>query len=196
MSSVGIRFVKQQNQIIIDIIVASALLDINGLFVQQQERPLTPERPKVHKTTQTEPFLHLVTQYIMEHPATVMLLLGIDPMANLAPVMPGTVDYYTDTRGRRPSTLEQIIESEAGSQTPSSTTSEKFEPVRSPSGSVKDLEVSIENEVKKPPEKETLNATMRRSRYSTSDLCEASERLLATRSTHPSTRSLKFNINS
>ncbi|XP_050559068.1 potassium voltage-gated channel subfamily H member 8 isoform X2 [Spodoptera frugiperda] len=162
----------------------------------QQERPLTPERPKVHKTTQTEPFLHLVTQYIMEHPATVMLLLGIDPMANLAPVMPGTVDYYTDTRGRRPSTLEQIIESEAGSQTPSSTTSEKFEPVRSPSGSVKDLEVSIENEVKKPPEKETLNATMRRSRYSTSDLCEASERLLATRSTHPSTRSLKFNINS
>lgn len=131
----------------------------------------------------------------MEHPATVMLLLGIDPMANLTPVMPSAVDYYTDTRGRRPSTLEQIIEAETGSQTPSSTSSEKFEQVRSPSGSVKDLEVQIENEVKKP-EKEIIPAALRRSRYSASDLCEASERLLATRTTHPSTCSLKFNINS
>ncbi|XP_049694992.1 potassium voltage-gated channel subfamily H member 8 isoform X8 [Helicoverpa armigera] len=163
---------------------------------QQQERPLTPERPKAHKCTQTEPFLHLITQYIMEHPATVMLLLGIDPMANLAPVMPGTVDYYADTRGRRPSTLEQIVETETGSQTPSSTTSEKYEPIRSPTESVRDLEVQIENEVQKPPEKEQKSASLRRSRYSASDLCEASERLLATRSTHPSTRSLKFNINS
>ncbi|PZC78570.1 hypothetical protein B5X24_HaOG202029 [Helicoverpa armigera] len=163
---------------------------------QQQERPLTPERPKAHKCTQTEPFLHLITQYIMEHPATVMLLLGIDPMANLAPVMPGTVDYYADTRGRRPSTLEQIVETETGSQTPSSTTSEKYEPIRSPTESVRDLEVQIENEVQKAPEKEQKSASLRRSRYSASDLCEASERLLATRSTHPSTRSLKFNINS
>ena len=132
----------------------------------------------------------------MEHPATVMLLLGIDPMANLTPVMPSAVDYYTDTRGRRPSTLEQIIESETGSQTPSSTTSEKIEQIRSPSGSMRDLEIQIENEVKKTPEKESIPAPLRRSRYSASDLCEASERLLATRSTHPSTRSLKFNINS
>lgn len=132
----------------------------------------------------------------MEHPATVMLLLGIDPMANLTPVIPAPVDYYSDPRSRRPSTLEQIVESETGSQTPSSTTSERFEQPRSPSGSAKDVDVQIENEIKITPEKETINATLRRSRYSASDLCEASERLLATRSTHPSTRSLKFNINS
>ncbi|KOB78111.1 Potassium voltage-gated channel subfamily H member 8 [Operophtera brumata] len=91
----------------------------------QQERPVTPERPKVHRCTQTEPFLHSVTQYILEHPATVMLLLGIDPMANLAPVIAPTVDFY-EARGRRQSVLEQIAESENGSQTPSSTGSERY----------------------------------------------------------------------
>ncbi|CAB3242043.1 unnamed protein product [Arctia plantaginis] len=165
------------------------------VFCWDQDRPQTPERPKVHRSTQTEPFLHSVTQYIMEHPATVMLLLGIDPMANLGPVIAPTVDYYADTRGRRPSTLEQIVESEPGSQTPSSTTSEKFEPTKSPSDSTKDLEVHIDIP---SPEKENKNthAILKRNRYSTSDLCEESERLLATKSAHPSTRSLKFNINS
>lgn len=140
----------------------------------------------------------------MEHPATVMLLLGLEPVANLAPVIPPTVDYYADTRGRRPSTLEQIVESEPGSQTPSSTTSEKFEPTRSLNGSTRDLEVQID--IKSSPSRENkiantststgVSASLRRSRYSASDLCEASEPLLSTTSAHPSSRSLKFNINS
>ncbi|KAL0841956.1 hypothetical protein ABMA28_014183 [Loxostege sticticalis] len=160
----------------------------------QQERPITPERPKVHRATQTEPFLHCITQYIMEHPATVMLLLGLDPMANLAPVMAPTVDYY----GRRPSMLEQIVESENGSQTPSSTSSEKYDPVRSPSGSAKDLSTTQPQQevVRRPADTERRSASLKRNRYSASDICEESERLLASRSAHPSTRSLKFNINS
>lgn len=147
----------------------------------------------MHRSTQTEPFLQCVTQYIMEHPATVMLLLGLDPMANLTPGPVPTVDYY-DTRGRRPSVLEQIVESENGSQTPSSTTSECFEPTRSLSGSAKDLNVQLETQ--KLLDIETKSNAMKRSRHSASDLHEASERLLANRSSHPSSRSLKFNINS
>lgn len=129
----------------------------------------------------------------MEHPATVMLLLGLDPMANLAPASVPTVDYY-DTRGRRPSVLEQIVESENGSQTPSSTTSERFGPTRSLSGSAKDLDVQPETQ--KLLDTETKITIMKRSRHSTSDLNEASERLLANKTSHPSSRSLKFNINS
>lgn len=148
----------------------------------------------MHRATQTEPFLHCITQYIMEHPATVMLLLGLDPMANLAPVMAPTVDYY----GRRPSMLEQIVESENGSQTPSSTSSEKYDPVRSPSGSAKDLSTTQPQQevVRRPADPERRSASLKRNRYSASDICEESERLLASRSAHPSTRSLKFNINS
>lgn len=164
----------------------------NYFYKLQQERPLTPERPKVNRSTQTEPFLQLVTQYIIEHPATVMLLLGLDPMANLTPLMAPAVDYY-DPRSRRPSMLEQIIESEAGSQTPSSTASDKME-ARTPSGSVKDLD--IQPEMQRLLDKDTIPISLRRNRYSASDLCEASERLLSTKSLHPSTRSLKFNINS
>lgn len=156
----------------------------------QQERPVTPDRPKSNRSTQTEPFLHCVTQYIMEHPATVMLLLGLDPMANLTPVMPPTVDYY-DPRSRRPSVLEQIVESENGSQTPSSTASEKLEPIRSLSGSAKEL--NTQPELKRLLDPESKGANLKRSRHSTSDICDASERLLAA---HPSTRSLKFNVNS
>lgn len=156
----------------------------------QQERPLTPERPKVHRYTQTEPFLHLVTQYIMEHPATVMLLLGLDPI--VTPVMPPGVDYY-DTRGCRPSMLEQIVESENGSQTPSSSGSEKVDH-RSLSGSAKELD--LQPEVKRLLEKDCRPTNLRRNRYSASDICEESERLLSARALHPSTRSLKFNINS
>ncbi|XP_053625531.1 potassium voltage-gated channel subfamily H member 8 isoform X7 [Plodia interpunctella] len=162
------------------------------VFCWEQERPVTPERPKTNKSTQTEPFLHCVTQYIVEHPATVMLLLGLDPMANLTPVMTPTVDYY-DPRSRRPSVLEQIVESENGSQTPSSTTSERFEPTRSLSGSAKEL--NTQPELRRLLEPENAGSTLRRSRHSTSDLCDPTERLLAAKS-HPSTRSLKFNINS
>lgn len=164
----------------------------NSSIFQQHERPITPERPKAHKSTQTEPLVHCITQYIIEHPATVMLLLGLDPMANLTPVMAPTVDYY-DTRGRRPSVLEQIVESENGSQTPSSAGSaERFEPTRSLSGSAKELD--------KQPEAQSLldkdmKTILRRSRHSASDLCEASESLLP-KPTHASTRSLKFNFNS
>ncbi|XP_026329499.1 potassium voltage-gated channel subfamily H member 8-like isoform X4 [Hyposmocoma kahamanoa] len=156
----------------------------------QQERPLTPERPKVHRYTQTEPFLHLVTQYIMEHPATVMLLLGLDPI--VTPVMPPGVEYY-DTRGCRPSMLEQIVESENGSQSPSSSGSEKVDH-RSLSGSAKELD--LQPEVKRLLEKDYRPTNLRRNRYSASDICEESERLLSARALHPSTRSLKFNINS
>ncbi|XP_045542696.1 potassium voltage-gated channel subfamily H member 8 isoform X1 [Papilio machaon] len=154
----------------------------------QQERPVTPERPKIHRSTQTEPFLHSVTQYIMEHPATVMLLLGIDPMANLAPVLPASLEYY-DPRGRRPSALEQIVETENGSQTPSSTTSDKFELNRSPSGSARELDV--QPEVKVTVDKDYKTATLKRNRYSASDICEASERLLPSKGSQPSTYSLK-----
>ncbi|XP_062526598.1 potassium voltage-gated channel subfamily H member 8 isoform X3 [Bombyx mori] len=156
----------------------------------QQERPVTPERPKMHRSTQTEPFLHSVTQYIMEHPATVMLLLGIDPMSSLPPVIPQPIDYY-DTR-RRPSALEQIIETETGSHTPSSTTSEKFEPIRSLSGSAKEL---TSHDLRKQFERESKERLIR-NRYSTSDIHEESERLLGANRTHSSTRSLKYNINS
>ncbi|KAJ2952844.1 hypothetical protein O0L34_g7210 [Tuta absoluta] len=159
------------------------------VFCWEQERPVTPERPKMNRSTQTEPLLHSVTQYIMEHPATVMLLLGIDPMANLAPIIPP--DYY-DTRGHRPSVLEQIVESENGSQTPSSTHSEIAE-MRSLTGSAKDLDV--QPEIKRLSEKDFKPNYMKRNRYSASDICEESERLLSSKS-HPSTRSLKFNINS
>ncbi|XP_013186595.2 potassium voltage-gated channel subfamily H member 8 isoform X6 [Amyelois transitella] len=162
------------------------------VFCWEQERPVTPERPKTNKSTQTEPFLHCVTQYIMEHPATVMLLLGLDPMANLTPVMAPTVDYY-DPRSRRPSILEQIVESENGSQTPSSTDSERFEPLRSLSGSAKEL--NTQPELKRLLEPENTKSCLRRSRHSASDLCDPTERLLASKA-HPSTRSLKFNINS
>ncbi|XP_059054216.1 potassium voltage-gated channel subfamily H member 8-like isoform X3 [Achroia grisella] len=158
----------------------------------QQERPLTPERPKTNRSTQTEPFLHCVTQYIIEHPATVMLLLGLDPMANLTPVMTQTLDYY-DPRPRRPSVLEQIAESENGSQTPSSSASEKFEATRSLSGSAKDLDTQPELKRLLEPER---SSNLKRSRHSTSDLQDASERLMAIKISHPSTRSLKFNINS
>ncbi|XP_013182489.1 PREDICTED: potassium voltage-gated channel subfamily H member 8-like isoform X6 [Papilio xuthus] len=158
----------------------------------QQERPVTPERPKIHRSTQTEPFLHSVTQYIMEHPATVMLLLGIDPMANLAPVLPASVEYY-DPRGRRPSALEQIVETENGSQTPSSTTSDKFDLNRSLSGSAREL--NVQPEVKVTVDKEYKTAALKRNRYSASDICEASERLLPSKGSHPSTYSLKANIN-
>ncbi|XP_073944159.1 voltage-gated delayed rectifier potassium channel KCNH8-like isoform X5 [Choristoneura fumiferana] len=158
----------------------------------QQERPITPDRPKVHRSTQTEPFLHSVTQYIIEHPATVMLLLGLEPMTSLAPVLPPGVEYY-DTRGRRPSTLEQIIESENGSQTPSSTGSDKFEHNRSLSESVKDLD--IQPEIKRLDRPEVKISNMKRNRYSASDLCEETERLLSNKTSLPSTRSLKFNIN-
>lgn len=153
---------------------------------------MTPERPKVHQSTQTESFLHSITQYILEHPATVMLLLGIEPVGNLAPVMSSTVDYY-DTRGRRPSALEQIAESENGSQSPTSTISERCEDVKSPENSTKDLHKI--SEVKILMEKDWKSANLKRNRYSASDLCEESERLLATRTSLPSTRSLKFNIN-
>lgn len=156
----------------------------------QQERPVTPERPKMHRSTQTEPFLHSVTQYIMEHPATVMLLLGIDPMSSLPPVIPQPIDYY-DTR-RRPSALEQIIETETGSHTPSSTTSEKFEPIRSLSGSAKELTA---HDLRKQFDRESKERLIR-NRYSTSDIHEESERLLGANRTHSSTRSLKYNINS
>lgn len=129
----------------------------------------------------------------MEHPATVMLLLGLDPMANLAPVMPPSVDYY-DPRSRRPSMLEQIIESENGSQTPSSTASEQIE-ARSPSGSAKDLD--IQPELKRLVDKDCIPINLRRNRYSASDIYEESERLLSPKASHPSrSRSLKFNINS
>lgn len=154
---------------------------------------MTPERPKVHRCTQTEPFLHCVTQYIMEHPATVMLLLGIDPMANLGPVLAPTVDFY-ETRGRRQSVLEQIAESENGSQSPSSAGSvDRLEPLHSPSGSAKELDIPAETQTLL--DRETKITIMKRSRHSASDLSEASERLLANRSSHPSSRSLKFNIN-
>ncbi|XP_063377999.1 potassium voltage-gated channel subfamily H member 8 [Cydia fagiglandana] len=155
----------------------------------QQERPSTPDRLKVHRHTQTEPFLHSITQYILEHPATVMLLLGLEPVTTLAPAP--SADYY-DPRSRRPSTLEQIVESENGSQTPSSTASEKFELNRSLSESVKDID--IQPEVKKLERQDAKISNMKRNRYSASDLSEETERLLST--SLPSTRSLKFNINS
>ncbi|XP_039746691.1 potassium voltage-gated channel subfamily H member 8-like [Pararge aegeria] len=159
----------------------------------QQERPFSPDRPKINRSTQTEPFLHSVTQYIMEHPATVMLLLGIDPMANLAPVIQPTVEYY-DPRSRRPSVLEQIAESENGSQTPSSSASDKPEQhTRSPSGSAKDLD--LQPEVKRLLEKDK-SASLKRNRYSASDLYDVTERLLPSKTSHPSTYSLKNNINS
>ncbi|CAH2086601.1 unnamed protein product [Euphydryas editha] len=160
-------------------------------YWDQHERPLSPERLKIHRSTQTEPFLHSVTQYIMEHPATVMLLLGLDPMANLQPVIPPTIEYY-DPRSRRPSGLEQIMESENGSQTPSSTGSDKAESIRSPSGSVKELD--LQPEVKRLIEKDKC-PTLKRNRYSTSDLCEVTERLLPSKTSHPSTYSLKNNLN-
>lgn len=111
-------------------------------------------------------------------------------MSNLAPVMPGAVDYY-DTR--RPSVLEQIAESENGSQSPSSTASERLMEHKTPQGSAKDLdkngEVSVQIE-------QSLKPThLKRNRYSASDICEESERLLLARASLPSTRSLKFNIN-
>ncbi|CAG5012581.1 unnamed protein product [Parnassius apollo] len=162
------------------------------VFCWEQERPVTPERLKIHRCTQTEPFLHSVTQYIMEHPATVMLLLGIDPMANLAPVMPAAVEFY-DTRGRRPSTLEQIIETENGSQTPSSTASDKFDPSRSLSGSAKEL--NIQQDTKQTQDTVFKTPILKRNRYSASDICEASERLLPAKGSQPSTYSLKANIN-
>nr|XP_032513748.1 potassium voltage-gated channel subfamily H member 8 isoform X4 [Danaus plexippus plexippus] len=154
----------------------------------QQERPLSPERPKINRSTQTEPFLHCVTQYILEHPATVMLLLGLDPMANLAPVIPPAVEYY-DTRSRRPSGLEQIIESENGSQTPSSSASDKGEAANSPIGSEKDLDLQTDK-IRSLDKDRNLN--LKRNRYSASDICEVSERLLPSRSS-PSTYSLKNN---
>lgn len=157
----------------------------------QQERPLSPERPKINRCTQTEPFLHCVTQYIMEHPATVMLLLGLDPMANMGPVIQPTVEYY-DSRSRRPSGLEQIIESENGSQTPSSTTSDRAEPTRSPSGSPAELEQPAQ--VKKLVDKDKF-PNLKRSRHSASDLSDATERLLPAK-TQPSSYSLKNNVNS
>lgn len=156
----------------------------------QQERPLSPERPKINRSTQTEPFLHCVTQYIMDHPATVMLLLGLDPMASMGPVIPPAVEYY-DSRSRRPSGLEQIIESENGSQTPSSTTSERVEPARSPSGSTAELEQLPQA---KRVEKDKY-PNLKRNRYSASDLSEVTERLLPAK-TQPSSYSLKSNINS
>ncbi|CAG9585595.1 unnamed protein product [Danaus chrysippus] len=154
----------------------------------QQERPLSPERPKINRSTQTEPFLHCVTQYILEHPATVMLLLGLDPMANLAPVIPPAVEYY-DTRSRRPSGLEQIIESENGSQTPSSSASDKGEAANSPIGSEKELDLQTD---KVRPLDKDRNLNLKRNRYSASDICEVSERLLPSRAS-PSTYSLKNN---
>lgn len=133
----------------------------------------------------------------MEHPGTVMLLLGLEPMSNMTPVQiefdagrnlaPG-VEYY-DTRGRRPSMLEQIVESENGSQTPSSSGSVDH---RSLSGSAK--EIDVQPEVKRLLE-DCRPSNLRRNRYSASDICEESERLLSARAQHPSTRSLKFNIN-
>ncbi|XP_038215554.1 potassium voltage-gated channel subfamily H member 8-like isoform X2 [Zerene cesonia] len=159
----------------------------------QQERPITPERPKINRCTQTDPFLNCVTQYIMEHPATVMLLLGLDPMANLTPVMAPAVEYY-DTRSRRPSGLEQIMESENGSQSPSSTTSEKAEPNISPTGSAKCI--NTQPEVKRLFDKDCKGANMKRNRYSASDISEVSERLLPTRASNQSTYSLKNNFNS
>ncbi|CAG4909188.1 unnamed protein product [Colias eurytheme] len=159
----------------------------------QQERPITPERPKVNRCTQTDPFLNCVTQYIMEHPATVMLLLGLDPMANLTPVMAPAVEYY-DTRSRRPSGLEQIVESENGSQSPSSTASDKAEPNISPTGSTKC--VNTQPEAKRLFDKDCKGANMKRNRYSASDISEVSERLLPTRASNQSTYSLKNNFNS
>ncbi|GBP28292.1 Potassium voltage-gated channel subfamily H member 8 [Eumeta japonica] len=154
-----------------------------------EERPVTPERPKLHRSTQTEPFLHSVTQYILEHPATVMLLLGLEPVSTLPPLTPA--DYY-EPRGRRPSALEQILESETGSQSPTSTISDKEEN-KSVNGSTKELEKTVE--IRKTQDKENRSSTMKRNRYSASDICEESERLLTTKNSIPSTRSLKFNIN-
>ncbi|XP_045491141.1 potassium voltage-gated channel subfamily H member 8-like isoform X6 [Colias croceus] len=159
----------------------------------QQERPITPERPKINRCTQTDPFLNCVTQYIMEHPATVMLLLGLDPMANLTPVMAPAVEYY-DPRSRRPSGLEQIVESENGSQSPSSTASDKAEPNISPTGSAKC--VNTQPEAKRLFDKDCKGANMKRNRYSASDISEVSERLLPTRASNQSTYSLKNNFNS
>lgn len=117
-----------------------------------------------------------------------MLLLGLDPMANLAPVIPPAVEYY-DTRSRRPSGLEQIIESENGSQTPSSSASDKGEAANSPIGSEKDLDLQTDK-IRSLDKDRNLN--LKRNRYSASDICEVSERLLPSRSS-PSTYSLKNN---
>ncbi|XP_041976915.1 potassium voltage-gated channel subfamily H member 8 isoform X6 [Aricia agestis] len=149
----------------------------------QQERPISPERPKISRYTQTESFLQCVTQYIMEHPATVMLLLGLEPMPNLAPVL-APAEYY-DPRNRRPSGLEQIIETENGSQTPSSASDKE---VRSPATSVKEFDVEEHRE-----RSDADTARIKRNRYSTSDLCDVTERLLPP--APPSSYSLK-NINS
>lgn len=128
----------------------------------------------------------------MEHPATVMLLLGLDPMANLGPVIPPAVEYY-DPRNRRPSGLEQIIESENGSQTPSSTASDRPEMARSLSGSTTELEQ--QPPVEKLTDKDKY-PNLKRNRYSASDLSEVTERLLPTKASQPSSYSLKNNINS
>lgn len=120
-----------------------------------------------------------------------MLLLGLDPMVNLAPIIPPTPEYY-DPRSRRPSGLEQIIESENGSQTPSSSASDRPEPTRSLSGSAKDLD--LQPELKRLLEKDK-SASLKRNRHSASDLYDVTERLLP-KSSHPSSYSLKNNINS
>lgn len=144
----------------------------------------------MNRSTQTEPFLQSVTQYIIEHPATVMLLLGLDPMADMTAVLPASVEYY-DTRGRRPSMLEQIVETETRSHTPSSTASDRQE-YRSPAGSVNAIDKCLDSN---RTDREWKPTNLKRNRYSTSDLCEESERLLA-RPSLPSSRSLKFNVNS
>ncbi|VVC94381.1 unnamed protein product, partial [Leptidea sinapis] len=146
--------------------------------------------PDVFCWDQTEPFLNCVTQYIVEHPATVMLLLGLDPMANLTPVLPPAVEYY-DTRNRRPSGLEQIVETENGSSTPSSTASEKPEQNRSPAESCINLDVPADF---KRNDKDYKTATLRRSRYSASD-SDVTQKLLPTKASNQSTFSLK-NFNS
>lgn len=120
-----------------------------------------------------------------------MLLLGLEPVGNIAPVIPAPVDYY-DARNRRPSVLEQIVESENGSQSPSSTASERADE-KSLYGSVREFDRS---EVTQINEKDWKPVNLKRNRYSASDLCEESERLLSTKTSLPSTRSLKFNINS
>lgn len=152
---------------------------------------------KANKSTQTEIddiyLLPVVTQYIAENPATVMLLLGLDPSEF-------TTTLHDDDRHPLCSIMEldvnndkplSTIQETSSAQASLEDVSSSFSPPQKVSSEKLDIDVKRRSDSKKENGKER-RSSFRRHRFSAGDLDSEAEKLLPTKATIPATRSLKF----
>ncbi|XP_077291084.1 eag-like K[+] channel [Arctopsyche grandis] len=152
---------------------------------------------KTNRSTQTDIddlyLLPAVTQYISENPATVMLLLGLDPS-----------EFATSMHEDERHALCSIMEIDVNMDKPLSTIQEtssaqasledisnSFSPPLKISTEKLDVDVKKRIEFRKENGKER-RSSFRKHRFSTGDLDSEAEKLLPAKPTIPATRSLKF----